>query len=68
MWGYGKELLESSFDYLGTDKPLITIPTRRLDEFSHIIQAYDWKETEKTYQYFSEEEIFNKKRSLKKNS
>ena len=31
---YGKSLLESSFDYLGTDKPLITIPTKRIDEFS----------------------------------
>lgn len=64
--GYSKELLESSFEYLGTDKPLITIPTRRLDEFSKIITAYDWKESLRTDQYFSEEVIFNQPKSLVK--
>jgi len=38
--GYSKAILEASFDYLKTDKPLITIPTKRLDEFSKIIQAW----------------------------
>lgn len=62
--GYGKALLENSFDYLGTDKPLITIPTKRLDEFQKIITAYDWKESIRTDQYFSEEVIFNQPKSL----
>ena len=57
--GYSKALLESAFEYLGTTQPLITIPTKRLDEFSKIIQAYDWKESMWTDQYFSEEVIFN---------
>lgn len=59
--GFSKLLLESSFDYLETEKPLITIPTHRLDEFQKIITAYEWQETKKTNQYLSEEIIFNDK-------
>ena len=57
--GYSKQILEDSFEYLGTDKPLITIPTKRLKEFSKIIDAYHWHETSKTNEYYSEEVIFN---------
>ena len=57
--GYSKELLESSFEFLGTDKPLITIPSNRIEEFKSIITAYDWKESQKTDIYLSEEVIFN---------
>ena len=64
--GYSKQILEDSFDYLDTDKPLITIPTRRLDEFRGIISAYDWQETFRTNEYYSEEVIFNSPKSLKK--
>ena len=59
--GYSKDLLEMSFEYLGTDKPLITIPSNRIDEFKSIINAYDWKESCKTDIYLSEEIVFNKK-------
>lgn len=62
--GYSKELLESSFDYLGTDKPLITIPSNRVEEFRKIITAYDWKESIRTDQYLSEEIIFNAPKRL----
>ena len=51
--------MEDAFTYLETDKPIITIPKIRLDEFSKIITAYDFKETSKTNDYFSEEVIFN---------
>lgn len=64
--GFGKALLESSFDYLETDKPLITIPTKRLDEFSKIITAYNWQESFRSDDYFSEEVIFNSPKSLVK--
>ena len=64
--GYSKQILEDSFDYLDTDKPLITIPTSRLDEFRGIISAYDWQETFRTNEYYSEEVIFNSPKSLKK--
>ena len=57
--GYSKQLMEDSFTYLETDKPIITIPKIRLEEFSKIITAYDFKETSKTNDYFSEEVIFN---------
>ena len=59
--GYSKDILEMSFDYLGTDKPLITIPSKRLDEFKSIINTYNWKESCKTNIYLSEEVVFNKK-------
>lgn len=63
--GYSKELLETSFDYLGTDKPLITIPLNRIDEFQSIIDAYDWKESLRTDIYLSEEIVFNNSKELK---
>lgn len=40
--GFSSLILEDSFKFLGTDKPLITIPQSRLDEFSKIINAYGW--------------------------
>lgn len=64
--GYGKELLESSFDFLGTDKPLITIPSNRIEEFQGIITSYDWNESKRTDIYLSEEIIFNAPKQLKK--
>lgn len=57
--GYSKLLLESSFDYLKTDKPLITIPTKRINEFNKIITAYNWQECDRHNNYYSEEIIFN---------
>ena len=57
--GYAKSLLESSFEFLGTDKPLITIPTKRIEEFQGIITNYNWEESMKTDIYLSEEIIFN---------
>jgi len=62
--GYSKELLESSFNYLGTDKPLITIPSNRVQEFQKIITAYDWKESIRTNKYLSEEIVFNAPKQL----
>ena len=64
--GYSKQILEDSFKYLVTETPLITIPTKRLDEFSKIIDAYHWKETDRTDEYYSEEVIFNDPKVLKK--
>lgn len=62
--GYSKGLLENAFEFLGTDKPVITIPSRRIEEFESIITAYDWKESEKTDIYLSEEIIFNAPKQL----
>ena len=36
--GYSKLILEDSYEYLGTERPLITIPKKRLDEFIYYIQ------------------------------
>lgn len=58
--GYSKKLLEDSFQFLGTETPLITIPERRLEEFSSIINAYGWTATETINDYYSPEVVFNK--------
>ena len=63
--GYCQELLNSSFDYLETDKPLITIPKKRIEEFQSMITVYDWQESELSNEYFSEEIIFNSKQLTK---
>jgi len=62
--GYSKKILESAFEYLETDKPLITIPTKRLDEFQKIIDAYNWQEDSRSNIYLSEEVIFNAPKTL----
>ena len=64
--GFSKQILEDSFEYLGTETPLITIPTKRLDEFDKIIDAYGWTESSRTDEYYSEEAIFNAPKVLKK--
>lgn len=57
--GYGSLLLEDSFKFLGTEQPVITIPTYSVDDFSAIIQHYNWKESCRTSEYLSEEIVFN---------
>ncbi|MEE3342731.1 MAG: hypothetical protein VZS44_01415 [Bacilli bacterium] len=64
--GYSKLILEDSYEYLGTEKPLITIPEKRLDEFSKIIKDYGWVATETTNKYYSPEIIFNNPKVLNK--
>ena len=64
--GYSKMILEDSCDYLGTERPLITIPEKRLDEFSKIIEAYGWVPTETTDEYYSPEIVFNDPKVLKR--
>ena len=62
--GYSKLLLEDFYELLGTEKPLITIPEKRLDEFSKIIEAYGWVPTETTDKYYSPEVVFNNSKVL----
>ena len=57
--GNSSIILEDSFAFLGTEKPIITIPEKRLDEFSKIIEAYGWEESSKTNEYYTPEIIFN---------
>ena len=57
--GYSKQILEDSFEYLQTETPLLTIPTKSLEEFDKIINAYHWSESSRTDEYYSEEVIFN---------
>lgn len=64
--GYSKLLLEDSFEYLKTEKPIITIPEFRLDEFSSIINAYEWEKSSVINNYFSKEVEFNGEKKLVK--
>ena len=64
--GYSKLLLEDSFEYLKTEKPIITIPEFRLDEFSSIINAYEWEKSSVINNYFSKEVEFNGGKKLVK--
>ena len=64
--GYSSLILEDSFKFLGTEKPLITIPENRLDEFSNIIDTYGWVASETTDKYYSPEVIFNNPKVLNK--
>lgn len=59
--GYSKLLLEDSFQFLGTTKPVITIPKFRIPEFQSIIDAYGWEQTEEITNYSSPEYGFNTK-------
>lgn len=62
--GNSKILLKDSFEYLKTDKPVITIPEFRLNEFSSIIKAYNWEETSVIDNYLSKEIEFNNPKKL----
>ena len=57
--GLGQKMLEDSFKLLGTDKPLITIPEKKLFMFERFIKDYNWKETGVVNSYYSREIIFN---------
>lgn len=56
----GTLLLEESFKYLGTDKPIITIPESKTGDFQYFIDKYDWILTGEINKYYSNELIFNK--------
>ncbi len=61
--GIATELLEKSFGWLGTTKPLITIADHKLDQFSRVIRKYDWVENQILddgyYNDHSREHVFN---------
>lgn len=56
-------LLERSFEWLGTEKPLITIADYKLSQFTGIINRYGWQETDILsagfYNTHSREHVFN---------
>lgn len=64
-YGIATKLLEESFNYLETTKPLISIADYKLDQFSAIIKKYGWKQTQILnngyYNDTSREIVFNGK-------
>jgi len=63
--GIATALLEKSFDYLKTNKPLISISENKLQQFSSIIKKYNWKQEQVLekgyYNKTSREIVFNGK-------
>lgn len=63
--GIATKLLERSFTWLGTTKPLVTIADYKLNQFSGIIQKYGWEQTQVLengfYNDHSKEYVFNGK-------
>lgn len=61
--GVAQGLLEKSFAWLGTTKPVITIADYKLSQFAKIIRRYDWVETRVlSVGYYNEhscEHVFN---------
>lgn len=55
----GSKLFEEAFKYLGTDKPIITIPKMKINQFEHFINYYNWKITDTINEYYSLEIKFN---------
>ena len=63
--GIATALLEKSFDYLKTNKPLISISENKIQQFSSIIKKYNWKQEQVLekgyYNKTSREIVFNGK-------
>lgn len=62
--GIASSLLERSFKYLGTTKPVITMSSDKVAQFNDFINRYEWKETRRVkdmYRKDSIEVIFNSK-------
>ena len=60
--GIGKLLMEKSFEYLQTDKPLITLHKSKQKQFEKLFNYYNFKQEQSLknyYKYFSTELSFN---------
>ena len=59
--GVGTALLEEAFKFLGTTKPVITMPDYKEKCFRKIIDRYEWeiKQTIDSYYSDNKELIFN---------
>ena len=60
--GIGTKLFEESFDYLGTNTPIITISEKNLDQFEYHIDKYNFLLVQELNGYYSNgvtEYVFN---------
>ena len=59
--GIGTLLIEESFNFLGTQKPLITMPEHKEKIFMGIINKYNWTKTQVIESCYSEntENVYN---------
>lgn len=61
-FGIASDLANEAFDWLGTDKPLFTVPDTRLAEFRPLLSRWGFKETqvaEGAYRIGRPEYVFN---------
>jgi predicted acetyltransferase len=66
--GIGKTLFGKCLEILNTDKPMITVPAERLNQFSKIFKYYDLKLEQVVENYYrsqSKEYVFNGNLDLK---
>ena len=60
--GIGKEMMELSFEWLETDSPMITLHKNKLDQFSKLLNYYNFnlEQSQKHYYHvFSTELVYN---------
>lgn len=63
----GSELMRKSFSYLGTQLPLITVSTRKIDQLAPLLERFSFVHTDtipNAYVFGQEELIFNSNVSL----
>lgn len=53
--GIATHLINESFEFLGTRKPIITFSEYKLDQFTPILQKYGWQIDEKRYKNFTKQ-------------
>ena len=60
--GIGSELIQKAFDFLETEKPLITVPKKSVEVFSRIFNSYGFEkndEIKNLYRKGNVEHIYN---------
>jgi len=53
----GSQMIKKSFEYLGTNKPLITIPEEERLNFKPLLEKYNFIETKKIKNYYRKNKI-----------
>lgn len=52
--GIASKLIEASFKWLGTTKPLLSIADYKIPQFEKMIKKYDWKKTQELEKYYND--------------
>lgn len=55
--GIGSELIQKAFDFLETEKPLITVPEESVEAFSNIFNKYGFEKKDEIHDLYRENKI-----------